>query len=390
MLPDRHGGCPTGARSPARQDGRVPDPTGPDLDRLVRYTDFLAAARERLDAEAFDYYRSGALTEWTLRENEAAFGRWRFHKRVMVDVSAIDTRATLLGTDVAFPVLVAPTAFHRLAHPDGELATARAALAVDTIMVNSTLSTTSLEDVAATGVKRWFQLYVLKDRGRTAALVERAAASGFTAIVLTVDAPTIGIRYADQRNRFTLPQGLHLANVDAEMPGGAGSGLRGFSEQFDQALTWRDLERWCGTVGLPVVAKGVLSGDDARRAVDAGAAGVVVSNHGGRQLDGDPATLDALPDVVEALARSGADGGTPTVLLDGGIRSGPDVVKAVALGADAVMVGRPVLWALAAAGEAGVARHLGLLRDEVTDTLRQAGVPRLADVDRSLVRPSGA
>lgn len=350
------------------------------VDHLVCYDDFLAAARDRLDRDAFDYFRSGALTEWTLRENEAAFTRWRFHKRVMVDVSTIDTTTSLLGTDVAFPVLVAPTAFHKLADPEGEVATARATKRAGTIMVNSTLSTVALEDVAATGVKRWFQLYILKDRDHTQRMIERAAAAKFTAIVLTVDTPMIGIRYADQRNRFQLPPGMNMATLEADMPDTRESGLRAFTEQFDQSRTWRDIEWICARADLPVIAKGILTGVDARRALDAGAAGVIVSNHGGRQLDGDPATLDVLPEVVAEV------GEHTTVMLDGGVRTGTDVVKAVALGADAVLVGRPILWGLAAGGELGVERVLGLLHDEVTDTLRQLGAPTLADVTAQLVR----
>jgi len=362
------------------------------LDRLVTYDDFREAARARLTPAAYDYYVSGALTEWTLRENDRAFRRWRFHKRVLVDVSTIDTSTTVLGTTVPFPVLVAPTAFHRLADPDGEVATARATSSAGTVMVASTLATTSLEDIAAAGVTCWFQLYVQKDRGLTRELVARAVAAGYRAIVLTVDTPFIGIRYTELRNRFQLPEGLTLANFgEGLVAGGAGagrdsaSGLRAFSEQFDQTLDWRDLE-WlcseCATSGLPVVAKGILTDIDARRAVDAGVGGVVVSNHGGRQLDGDPATLDALPEVVDEV------GGDTEVYLDGGVRTGPDVIKAVALGARAVLVGRPVLWGLAAGGQAGVERVLALLRDEVADTLRQVGVPRLADVGPGLVRPT--
>jgi 4-hydroxymandelate oxidase len=353
-----------------------------DLERLVCFDDFHEAARGVLTPDAYDYYRSGALTEWTLAENVRAWQRWTFVRRSLVDVSSIDTSTTVLGTPVAFPVLVAPTAFHRLAVPEGEVATARAAAALDTVIVNSTLSTVSLEEVAATGAKRWFQLYMFKDRGITRELVERAVAAGFTAIVPTVDAPTIGIRYADQRNRFVLPAGLDLATLGASLPVTGASGLRAFSEQFDQSLTWRDLEWLVGLTDLPVVPKGIVTGDDAQAALDAGAAGVIVSNHGGRQLDGDPGTLDVLPEVVAAVDGAGE------VLVDGGVRTGTDAVKAVALGARAVLVGRAVLWGLAAGGQAGAERVLGLLRDEVADTLRQLGVPRLADVGRGAVRPA--
>ena len=354
-----------------------------DLEQLVCFDDFHNAARATLSSDAYDYYRSGALREWTLAENQRAYERWSFVRRSMVDVSDIDTTTSVLGSDVSFPVLIAPTAFHKLATPDGEVATARAARTMGTVMVNSTLSTVPLEDVAATGAMRWFQLYVFSDRGLTRELVDRAMASGFTALVPTVDAPTIGIRYADQRNRFVLPDGMELANLSASLSGGGGaSGLRAFSQQFDQSLTWRDIEWLCGLVDVPVVPKGVVTAADARLAMAAGAAGVVVSNHGGRQLDGDPATLDVLADVVQEVGDDGQ------VLVDGGIRSGTDVVKAVALGARAVLVGRAVLWALAAGGQPGVERMLGLLRDEVADTLRQLGVPKLGDVDNRVVRPA--
>ncbi len=220
-----------------------------DLARLVCFDDFHDAARTALTPDAYDYYRSGALREWTLAENQRAYERWTFVRRSMVDVSDIDTTTSVLGSDISFPVLIAPTAFHKLATPAGEVATALAAKAMGTVMVNSTLSTVPLEDVAATGAMRWFQLYVFTDRGLTRELVDRAMASGFTALVPTVDAPTIGIRYADQRNRFVLPDGMELANVSASLSGADGaSGLRAFSQQFDQSLTWRDIEMavWSG------------------------------------------------------------------------------------------------------------------------------------------------
>lgn len=353
-----------------------------DVSQLVCFDDFHRAAQHALDSQAYEYYRSGATSEWTLGENQRAWQRWRFVRRSLVDVSDIDTTTTVLGSQLSLPVLVAPTAFHRLADPAGEVATAAAARAVGTIMVASTLATVPLEDVAATGAMRWFQLYMFKDRGLTTELVDRAVAAGYTAVVPTIDTPTIGIRYADQRNRFELPDGMELANLSASLQSaGTQSGLRAFSNQFDQSLTWRDLEWLASTCSLPVVPKGVITGADAKRAVDTGAAAMVVSNHGGRQLDGDPATVDVLAEVVDAT------GGACPVLVDGGIRSGTDVVKAVALGADAVLVGRAVLWALAAGGQAGVERLFALLADEVADTLRQLGVPRLGDLDPGVVRP---
>lgn len=358
-----------------------PAPGTPDLDRLVCTDDFHAVARERLDPMTYDYYRSGALREWTLAENERAWHHYAFRRRSLVGVADLDPSTTVLGHDVSFPALIAPTAFHCLADPEGEVATARAAAAAGTVMVASTLATVALEDVAATGAPRWFQLYVFTDRGLTRELVERAVASGYTTLVLTVDTPTVGIRYADQRNHFVLPPGMAMANVAHVLDpslAASGSALRAFSSQFDQSLTWRDLEWVAGLCDLPVIAKGVVHPDDARAALASGAAGVVVSNHGGRQLDGEPGTADVLPAVVDAVVDTVGDAGI--VLVDGGIRSGTDIVKAVALGAAAVLVGRPVLWALAAGGQAGVERLLALLRDEVVDTLRQLGVPRLADL----------
>jgi 4-hydroxymandelate oxidase len=364
-----------------------PDDGAAGLEQLVCCDDFHEAAKARLAPMVYDYYRSGALREWTLAENERAWNRWVFCRRSLVGVADIDLSTTVLGQRLSLPVLVAPTAFHRLADPAGEVATARAAAAIGTTMVASTLATVRLEDIAATGVPRWFQLYVFADRGLTRELVHRAVAAGYTALVPTIDTPTVGIRYADQRNRFVLPPGLEMANVihalDPELAE-SGSALRAFSEQFDQSLTWRDIEWLAGLSELPIVPKGVTHPDDARAALAVGAAGVIVSNHGGRQLDGEPGTADVLPEVVDVVGDAGV------VLVDGGIRSGTDVVKARALGAAAVLVGRPVLWALAAGGQAGVERMFTLLRDEVADTLRQLGVPRLDDVGPGTVRRAGS
>jgi 4-hydroxymandelate oxidase len=352
----------------------------------VSVTDFETAARSVLDPAAYDYYRSGALTEWTLAENEAAFGRWSFVRRVLTDVSAVEVSTTVLGTPVSLPVLVAPTAFHCLADPEGETATARATAEVGTVFVHSTLATVPLEDVAAAGGPSWFQLYLFTDRGLTRELIDRAVEAGYRAIVPTVDTPTIGIRYADQRNRFELPEGMELANLAATLGAGTseegGSALRSFSSRFDPSLTYEDLAWLVETCGLPVVPKGIVTPGDARKAVAAGAAGVIVSNHGGRQLDGDPATLDVVADVADAVGDDGE------VFMDGGVRTGTDVVKALSLGARAVLVGRPVLWALAAGGAPGVARLLGLLGEEVTDTLRQCGVRSLGDLGPGVLRPS--
>jgi len=359
-------------------------------DLLLTVNDYRRAARAALAPQAYDYFRSGADAQTTLRANLRAFARWSLYYRVLVDVSAPRLATTLLGEPLAMPILVAPTAYQKLAHPDGELATARAAAAANTVYVVSTLATTSLEDIAraAPAGPRWFQLYVHRDRGLTRALVERAHAAGYRALVLTVDTPRLGRRLADERNHFALPPGLTMANLTADAAGAstavdAGSALAHFfAARHDASLGWRDVEWLRSIAPLPLVVKGVIRADDAARAVEAGAAAVIVSNHGGRQLDGAPATLTALPPIVEALR------GRAEVLVDGGVRWGTDVLKALALGARAVLVGRPILWGLAVGGEAGVAAVLGILRDELERAMALAGCPDLDAIDASLVRPS--
>ncbi len=360
------------------------------------------AAAERLPRMAYDYYASGAEDERTLRDNVEAWRRVKLRPRCLVDVSSCDLATTVLGAPVSMPILVAPTAFQRMAHPDGELATARAAAAAGTVMILSTLATTSLEAVAtehdaarrAAGTAdgsasggRWFQLYVYKDRAVTRALVERAEGAGYGALVLTVDAPLFGRRWRDMRNGFALPDGLTCANLagSGKEALGAAAGDSGLAayirEMLDPSLTWRDVAWLRSITRLPIVVKGVVRGDDARLAAEHGAAAVVVSNHGGRQLDGAVATADALREVAEAL--SDADGGLE-LYVDGGVRRGADVLKALALGARAVLVGRPVLWGLAVDGEAGVATALGMLRAELALAMALAGCASVRDVGRDL------
>jgi 4-hydroxymandelate oxidase len=258
-------------------------------------------AAQRLPAQAFDYYRSGAGDEHTLRRNVEALREIALHYRVLVDVSERDLSSELLGTATSMPVLLAPTAFHKLAHPEGEVASARAAHAADTIMVLSTLSTSPVEEVAATHAKLWFQLYVYKDRGATRELIARVEQAGVRALVLTVDAPLLGRREADVRNRFALPPGLRIENLRAQDHArvdahASDSGLADYFQRvLDPSLGYRDLEWLCATARVPVLVKGVVRGDDARRAIAHGARGVIVSNHGGRQLDGAPAIHDRLP-----------------------------------------------------------------------------------------------
>jgi 4-hydroxymandelate oxidase len=362
-----------------------------DLLAAINLTDLENHARERLEGSAFDYYASGAHDEITLRENRAAFERLCLRYRVLRDVSRRDATTTVLGQRLALPIMVAPTAFHKLAHPEGERASARAASAMGTAMILSTLSNTAVEEVVASASGPvWFQLYVYKDRGATRALVERAEAAGCRALVLTVDAPFLGTRERDVRNRFALPDGLLIENLfaagmaEVKAPP-RGSGLAAyFAELIDPALEFADLEWLASLTKLPLVVKGVVRGDDAARAVAHGARAVVVSNHGGRQLDTSPATIDVLPEVVEAIA------GRAEVLLDGGIRRGTDVVKALALGARAVLVGRPVLWGLTCGGEAGVRRVLELLSAELDLAMALCGAPDVAALSADLVRRAPA
>jgi 4-hydroxymandelate oxidase len=354
---------------------------------LLNLAEYEAAARNILPQMAFDYIDGGADDEVTLRENRAAFARLRLRPRILAGVGTRDLRVTLFDQTLSFPVLVAPMAFHQLATPDGELATARAAGAAGTIMCVSTAANYSLEAVAgaATG-PLWFQLYCYKDRELTRNLVDRAQAAGYGALVLTADTPMVGRRERDIRNRFTLPPGTGWKNVEAfgkrDLPQDvAGSGLAAYvAGQQDANLTWADVDWLAGISRVPVLVKGVLCAADARLAAEHGTAGVIVSNHGGRQLDTALATIDALPEIATAASESNL-----TVLLDGGVRRGTDVLKALALGAQAVLLGRPVLWGLAVGGEAGGRAVLETLRAEFDLAMSLAGCKSLADLNSDLV-----
>ncbi|MGZ8695568.1 MAG: alpha-hydroxy acid oxidase [Gaiellaceae bacterium] len=349
----------------------------------VNVADYERLAQEALEPGIFGYIAGGANDEWTLRENIAAFGRWVLRPRVLVDVEAVTTATTVLGEEIALPVLVAPTAYQRLMHPDGELATARAAAAAGTVFCHSTLSSVRPADVAAAvpDGRRWFQLYWSKDREFTKALLDEAAESGYSAVVLTVDLPHAGRRERDLRTAFLIPPDLPLPciSVSFDRPVDPGTGL---GDVTDRSLTWRDLEWLHATSRLPLVVKGILTREDAELACEHGARGIVVSNHGGRQLDGVPAALDALPEVVEAVD------GRAEVLLDGGVRRGGDVLKALALGARATLVGRAPLFGLGAAGEDGVRHVLELLRAEVELGLALLGCPSPDAVARAHVAPA--
>ena len=348
--------------------------------RFVNVDDYAEAARERMEPGAYGYVAGGAGDEHTLRGNAAAYARWELRPRVLVDVGSVSTATTVLGTEVALPVLVAPTAFQRLCDPEGELATARAAAGAATVMCQSTLSSVTPAEIAAAapGAQQWFQLYWSRDRGFTQELVTAAAEAGFSALMLTVDLPVAGRRERDVRAAFALPDDLPLPNLPQTLQ----------REDFhtalhavvDDTLTWRDLEWLHSVCPLPLVVKGILTHEDALLAAEHGAAAVVVSNHGGRQLDGVPATLDVLPEVVEAV------GERVEVLVDGGIRRGADVLKGLALGARATFSGRAVLYGLATGGEQGVGEVLELLRRELELGLKLLGCTSPAEVTAAHVR----
>jgi 4-hydroxymandelate oxidase len=339
-------------------------------------------AAERLEPGVLGYFAGGAGDEETLRENREAWRRWRLVPRVLTDVSDVTTTAELLGGPVSAPILVAPTAFQRLLHPDGELATARAAAAAGTVFCHSTLATIPPAEVTAGAPpgRRWCQLYCFQDEGVTRALWEHAVAVGYEAIVLTVDAPPAGNRERDLRTGFVVPAELRVPSLDAACGPGREYTLKETFDLMDHSLDWDDLSDLVAETGVPVLVKGVLAADDAALAVEHGAAGVVVSNHGGRQLDRSPATAEALVEVVDAVA------GRVPVLVDGGIRRGVDVALALALGADAVLVGRPALWGLALAGEEGVRRVLGLLTAELGLALALCGVRAPGELTRAHAR----
>jgi 4-hydroxymandelate oxidase len=368
-----------------------------DSELFLNVADYARAARAKLADGVRDYFEGGALDEITLRENTAGWERLKLYYRVLAGVGERELATTVLGQKISMPIVVAPTAFHKLACEAGEIATARAAKAAGTLFILSSLSNTAMEKVFAdppspgsgatgAGSPRWFQLYIYKDRAITGELVQRAEAAGAEAIVLTVDAPGLGTRERDARNSFRLPDGLAVENLaplgKGEMPKVPGSGLAAYvRENFKSDLGFDDLDWLCGATRLPVVVKGVCRGDDARRAAEHGAKAVVVSNHGGRQLDTAPATCEVLPHVVEAA------GDLCEVYVDGGIRRGSDVLKAIALGARAVLLGRPILWGLTVGGEQGATDVLEILRRELDEAMLLCGCTRLDDIDGSLLRP---
>ncbi|KAL2943486.1 Peroxisomal [Bienertia sinuspersici] len=338
---------------------------------ITNVNEYEAIAKQKLPKMVYDYYASGAEDQWTLAENRNAFSRILFRPRILIDVTNIDMSTTVLGFKISMPIMLAPTAMQKMAHPEGEYATARAASAAGTIMTLSSWATSSVEEVASTGPGiRFFQLYVYKDRNVVAQLVKRAERAGFKAIALTVDTPRLGRREADIKNRFVLPPYLTLKNFE-------GLDLGKMDQANDSGLASYDL-KWLQTItSLPILVKGVITAEDARLAVQYGAAGIIVSNHGARQLDYVPATIMALEEVVKA-----AQGRIP-VFLDGGVRRGTDVFKALALGAAGVFIGRPVVFSLAADGEAGVRKVLQMMREEFELAMALSGCRSLSEIQRN-------
>lgn len=369
--------------------------------KLINVHEYETLAQARMEPTAWDYYQGGSDDEVTLRANRSAFERIRLRPRVLVDARNIDLHTTVLGTPVSMPILIAPSAYHGLAHPEAECATARGAGMTGTLMTASTFSNRSLEDIAAVATAPlWSQLYIYRDMSRGEEIVRRAEAAGYKAIVLTADTPVLGNRERDTRNNFSLPPGMrsgnfpnedvndtHLtSNPEAPDPDPeANNDPNGETNLREYILlpispTWETMA-WLRTITtLPIIVKGILTGEDAQLALKYGAAAIIVSNHGGRQLDTALASIEALPEVVEAV------NGRCEVYMDGGIRRGTDILKALALGARAVFIGRPILWGLNVDGAEGVRDVLDILRSELELAMMLAGRPTLESIDRSLVK----
>ncbi|MBK8981529.1 MAG: alpha-hydroxy-acid oxidizing protein [Ignavibacteria bacterium] len=352
----------------------------------ITISDIEIIAKEKLHPHAFDYYSSGADDEITLKENCNAFNKIFLKYRVLVDVSKRDMSATVLGHKTSVPFLIAPTAFHKMAYPDGEIATAKAAGKAGTVMILSTLSNSTVEEVteAASGPV-WFQLYVFKDREITRDLIKRAEAACVKAIVITVDAPLLGQRVRDVKNKFDLPSGLTVKNLEKYFKEDLivnknDSGLASYvKENLDASLNWKDISWIRSVTKLPLILKGIACREDAILAAEHNVEGIVVSNHGGRQLDTCRATIDVLPEVADAVK------GKTEIYLDGGIRRGTDILKSIALGADAVLIGRPVIWGLAYNGENGVTDALNILRKELDLAMALCGCADLKNITKDII-----
>ncbi|NWZ21800.1 HAOX1 oxidase, partial [Asarcornis scutulata] len=365
----------------------------------VCISDFEDYAKKFLPKSVYDYYRSGADDQETLADNVAAFSRWKLYPRVLRDVSVMDLSTSVLGQKISMPICVGATAMQRMAHPDGEMATAKACQAMGTGMMLSSWATSSIEEVAeaAPDSLRWLQLYVYKDREVTKSLVKRAERAGYKGIFVTVDTPFLGRRIDDVRNKFQLPPHLRLKNFTSNNLAfssgkdfGENSGLAVYvAEAIDSSVKWEDIKWLRGLTSLPIVMKGILRADDAKEAVKLGVNGILVSNHGARQLDGVPATvstgasmqqIDVLPEIIEAVE------GKVEVFLDGGVRKGTDVLKALALGAKAVFIGRPLVWGLVYQGEEGAKEVLQMLKEEFRLAMALTGCRSVEEISRTLIR----
>lgn len=338
-----------------------------DLSEVINVFDVEKMAERTMSKMAYEYVASGAADEWTLRWNRQALDTIKLNPTVLTDVSQLDTRVTLFGHELPYPILIAPTAYHKLMHPEGELATARGAVAASAVYVVSSFTTTPLNEIAQVATQPlWFQLYVRDDREWTKDIVQEAEANGCRALCVTVDTVVTGVRNRQQRANFTLPDDVYTPH----MPG---------SLLEQKPFTWKDIEWLQSFAKTPVLLKGILNPDDAEKAVQAGVSGIIVSNHGGRNLDTVPATIEALPRIAETVDRR------IPVLMDGGIRRGTDVVKAIALGANAVLVGKPVCFGLACAGAEGVTKVMEILRNELKLAMALTGKATLASLDRSVI-----
>lgn len=357
------------------------------MNPLICVNDYEEFAKNALPKNSLDYYKSGACSEFTLRLNQDAFQRLRIRPRMMIDISNRTCSTTVLGHKISHPIGVSPTAMQKMAHPDGELANARAVGSFGSIFILSTLSTSSMEEVAqaAPNTIKWFQLYIYKDRTLTREMVLRAEKAGFKALVLTVDACIFGTRYDDMRNKFKLPSHLRLGNfvgIESNKINSAKdtSGLTEYvNGLFDDSLSWKDVAWLKGITRLPLIVKGLLTAEDAKIAADLGVAGIIVSNHGARQLDTVPASIEALPEIAKAV------GNRCEIYFDGGIRYGTDVFKALALGARMVFVGRPAVWGLTHSGEEGVKKVLGILGSEFDVALALTGCNSVSDIKKDMV-----
>ena len=351
---------------------------------IVALTDYEPLARQHLGEQAWAYFAGGAGDETTLKDNREAYSRLKLLPRALRDLKGGHMQITLLGQTYDHPIFLAPIAYQRMAHQDGELATVLGASAMKAGMVVSTRASVTLEDIAAASQTRlWFQLYMQPDREFTRELVQRAEAAGYQALVLTVDAPLNGIRNRQQRAQFRMPAGVEAINLRGMAPPDTRPRMAGenvaFGSLLDEAPTWADMEWLLSITRLPVLIKGILSPDDAEMALQQGFAGIIVSNHGGRILDTTPASIEVLPQIVSAVA------GRIPVLVDGGIRRGTDVLKAIALGASAVLVGRPYLFGLSVGGAVGVAHVLNILKAEFEVAMGLTGCATVAQISRSVI-----